>query len=89
MHAGLAVDPLLLQTPMVDPRLMPMPFKMTVGEVRPLLAPRAQLLPRIQVAVFLAANPSAPSVRIVTIKCAWWFRSSLSLSGAWIAISTA
>ena len=89
MHAGLAVDPLLLQTPMVDPRLMPMPFKMPVRQVRPLLAPLRRAAPADSVQSFVAAKPSAPSVRRVTIKCAWWFLSSLSLSGAWIAISTA
>ena len=44
MHARLAVDPLLFQTAMVDPRLMPVPLQMPVGEVRPLLPPFRKLL---------------------------------------------
>ena len=44
MNPRLALDPLLLQTAVIDPRLVAVPFKMAVGEMRPLLAPLAQLL---------------------------------------------
>ena len=53
MNPRLALDALLLQAAVIDPRLVPMPFQMTVGEMRPLLAPLAQLLAPIHRRVFL------------------------------------
>ena len=53
MNPRLALDPLLLQTAMIDPRLVAVPFEMPVGEMRPLLAPLAQLLAPIHRRVFL------------------------------------